>query len=290
MIDIGEGTGTGPLYELPPELALDTEKARQLIVQFIRDQLHAAGFERVVIGLSGGIDSTITAHLVAEAIGAEKLLVVMMPYKSSSFASRADAEEVIRRLGCASELVEITSMVDGYFGHGETPGAAGPDGLDAEPLRRGNFMSRQRMAVIYDRSVQWGGLVAGTGNRTESLIGYMTVYGDTACAFSPIGDLYKSQVRQLAEAVGVPHRIIRRRPTADLWYGQTDEGEGAFSYPELDRVLHMHVDQGLPEEEIIARGIPQETVSRYLRMYRASAFKRRLPPAPEVRASATKPA
>ena len=143
----------------------------------------------------------------------------------------ADAEEVVRALGCASELVDITPMVDGYFGaDGGLPGAAGPEGLEASAVRRGNFAARMRMSVIYDRSVTWGGLVVGTGNKTEGLIGYTTIFGDNASAFNPIGDLYKSQVRQLAVAMGVPTSIIRKAPSADLWPGQTDESEGGFSY------------------------------------------------------------
>jgi NAD+ synthase len=182
------------LYELPAELAIDTSIARRVISEFIRGQLRQAGFDRAVLGLSGGIDSAVVAFLVAEAIGAERLLAALMPYRASSPTSRGDAEAVVAKLGCASELVDISSMVDAYF-------ASDPD---ASSLRRGNFMARQRMAVLYDRSVTWSGLVVGTSNKTESLIGYTTLFGDSACAFNPIGDLYKSQVRQMAEALGVP--------------------------------------------------------------------------------------
>src|SRR4051794_32687281 len=189
-----------PPFELPAELAVDTDVARRVIAEFIRGQLRQAGFERAVLGLSGGIDSALVAYLVAEAIGADRLLAVLMPYRTSSAASRADAESVVSDLGCRSELVEITAMVDGYFGTDEVPGAVGsPAGSDgtSSAVRRGNFAARMRMAVLYDRSVTWSGLVVGTGNKTESLIGYTTLFGDSACAFNPIGDLYKSQVRQL---------------------------------------------------------------------------------------------
>jgi NAD+ synthase len=265
-------------FELPAELAIDTDVASRVIIEFIRGQLEQAGFERAVLGLSGGIDSAVVAYLVAEAIGAERLLAVLMPYRTSSPASRADAEAVVTDLGCASEVVDISAMVDGYFGSGTTPGASGPDGLTASPLRRGNFAARMRMAVLYDRSVTWGGLVVGTGNKTETLIGYTTVFGDAACAFNPIGDLYKSQVRQLAVALGVPDAIVRKAPSADLWPGQTDETEGGFSYPVLDRLLFWRVDKRRSTEEIEALGFDAAMVERVDRMIAGSEFKRQVPP------------
>jgi NAD+ synthase len=259
---------TAQLFELPAELAIDTDVARRVIGQFIAGQLRQAGFERTVLGLSGGIDSALVAYLTAEAIGADKMLCVLMPYRTSSPASQGDAEEVVRRLGCASELVDISPMVDGYFG---------PES-DASSLRRGNFMARQRMSVLYDRSVTWGGLVVGTGNKTESLIGYTTLFGDSACAFNPIGDLYKSQVRQVAAAIGVPEAIIRKAPSADLWPGQTDEAEANFSYPLLDRLLFWRVDKRRSVEEVVALGFDRALVERVDRMVAGSEFKRQVPP------------
>jgi NAD+ synthase len=259
---------TAQLFELPAELAIDTDVARRVIGQFIAGQLRQAGFERTVLGLSGGIDSALVAYLTAEAIGADKLLCVLMPYRTSSPASQGDAEEVVRRLGCASELVDISPMVDGFFGQES----------DATSLRRGNFMARQRMAVLYDRSVTWGGLVVGTGNKTESLIGYTTLFGDSACAFNPIGDLYKSQVRQVAAAIGVPEAIIRKAPSADLWPGQTDEAEADFSYPLLDRLLFWRVDKRRSVEEVVALGFDRALVERVDRMIAGSEFKRQVPP------------
>jgi NAD+ synthase len=256
------------LYELPAELAIDTTIARTVIGEFIRGQLRQAGFEKALIGLSGGIDSAVVAFLVAEAIGAERLLTVLMPYRTSSPASRSDAETVVARLGCASELVDISPMVDAYFGTDP----------DASSVRRGNFMARQRMAVLYDRSVTWSGLVVGTGNKTESLIGYTTLFGDSACAFNPIGDLYKSQVRQLAEALGVPEAIIRKAPSADLWPGQTDEAEADMSYPVLDRLLFWRVDKRRSVDEVVALGFDRALVDRVDRMIAGSEFKRQVPP------------
>jgi NAD+ synthase len=266
------------LFELPEELEIDTGVARRIIAEFVRGQLRQAGFERAVLGLSGGIDSALVAYLTAEAIGPEKLLCVLMPYRTSSPASRADAETVVERLGCASTVVDISAMVDGYFGGSDAPGALGPAGPEASPLRRGNLAARMRMAVLYDHSVTWGGLVVGTGNKTETLIGYTTLFGDSACAFNPVGDLYKSQVRQLAVAMGVPEAIVAKAPSADLWPGQTDESEGGFSYPLLDRILYWMVDRRRTPEELVAMGFAAGTVDRVERMVATSEFKRQTPP------------
>jgi NAD+ synthase len=261
------------VFDLPDELAIDTAVARRVIAGFIQGQLGQAGFDKAVLGLSGGIDSALVAYLVAEAIGPESLLCVLMPYRTSSPASRSDAETVVADLGCASELVDISPIVDGYF-----EAAAGPSGAEASALRRGNFMARARMAVLYDRSVTWRGLVVGTGNKTESLIGYTTIFGDNACAFNPIGDLYKSQVRQLALAVGVPEAIVRKAPSADLWPGQTDEIEGGFSYPLLDRLLFWRVDKRRSTEELGELGFDRELVDRVDRLVAGAEFKRQVPP------------
>ena len=263
-----DGTGNVALFELPEELAIDTAVAQRVIEGFIRGQLRQAGFERAVLALSGGIDSALVAYLVAAAIGPEQLLCVLMPYRTSSPASKADAEAVVDALGCASEVVDITPMVDGYFGVES----------EASALRRGNFAARMRMSVVYDRSVTWSGLVVGTGNKTEGLIGYTTIFGDNASAFNPIGDLYKSQVRQLAVAIGVPTSIVRKAPSADLWPGQTDEAEGGFSYPMLDRLLFWRIDKRRSIEEMEALGFDRATVERVDRMVAASEFKRQVPP------------
>ncbi|HEY8167937.1 MAG TPA: NAD+ synthase [Candidatus Limnocylindrales bacterium] len=274
---MGDPAPSAP-FELPVELAIDTDVARRVIAEFIRGQLEQAGFERAVLGLSGGIDSAVVAYLTAEAIGPERLLAVMLPYRSSSPASRADAESVVTELGCASELVEITAMVDGYFGSQAGHGAIGGDSADASPLRRGNFAARMRMATLYDLSVVWGGLVAGTGNKTEALIGYTTVFGDNASAFNPVGDLYKSQVRQLADVCGVPAVIIAKAPSADLWPGQTDESEVGFSYAEVDRLLFWMIDRRRSDEELAAMGFEAAFVARVGRMVAGAEYKRQVPP------------
>jgi NAD+ synthase len=267
-------TAAMPAFELPSELAIDTGAARRIIREFIRAQLRQAGFGRAVLGLSGGIDSALVAYLVAEAIDPADLLAVLLPYRTSSPASRGDAEEVVRRLGCASTVVDISPMVDGYFDvEGRT---------EASVLRRGNLMARARMMVLYDHSVTWDGLVVGTGNKTETLIGYTTLWGDSASAFNPIGDLYKSQVRQVAADLGVPEAIIRKAPSADLWPGQTDESEVGFSYAEMDRILFRLVDRRLTPDEVVAEGFEAALVERVDRMVAASEFKRQVPPIAKI--------
>lgn len=270
-------TGTAsatPGFELPPELAIETGVARRLIVDFIRSQLQQAGFERLVLGLSGGIDSALVAYLAAEAVGPERLLCLLMPYRTSSRDSVTDAQAVVADLGCASELADISSMVDAWFER--------PENQDATPLRRGNLMARTRMMVLYDRSVTWRGLVIGTGNKTETLIGYTTVYGDSACAMAPIADLYKTQVRQLSVAMGVPDAIVRKAPSADLWPGQTDESEVGFSYATIDRILFRLVDRRRTIEEVVADGFERATVERVDRMVAGAEFKRQMPPIAKV--------
>lgn len=252
------------------ELAIDTGIARRIVTGFIRGQLRQAGFDNALLALSGGIDSALTAALVAEAVGPERLLCVLMPYRTSSPDSLSDAERVVRWLGCASEVIEISSMVDGYM---DDPARA-----DASPLRRGNLMARMRMAVLYDASVRWRGLVVGTSNKSELLIGYTTLWGDSACAFAPIGDLYKTQLRQLASVMGVPEPILAKPPSADLWLGQTDEGELGITYAELDRLLFWMIDRRRDTDELIEMGFAARVVERVAGMVAGSEFKRQVPP------------
>ena len=262
-----------PAFELPEELTIDTDAARRIIGEFIRAQLSQAGFDKVLLGLSGGIDSALVAYLAAEAIGPQNVLAILMPYKTSSPESRGDAETIVEDLGLPHELVDISAIVDGYFDETRS---------DAAPLRRGNFMARARMMVLYDHSVTWGGLVIGTGNKTELLIGYSTLWGDSASAFNPIGDLYKSQVRQLSAAIGVPEAVISKAPSADLWPGQTDEDEVGFSYAEIDRVLYRLVDRRLSLDEVVADGFEPGVVERVDRLIASSEFKRQVPPIAKI--------
>jgi NAD+ synthase len=274
MTDTASPPTTSDLpYELPAELLIDTAMARRIIGQFINAHLRLTGFGRAVLALSGGIDSALVAYLVGEAIGPANLLCVLMPYRTSSPASRADAEEVVRRLGCASTLVDITPIVDGYFEK-----ALDDHGTEVTQLRRGNLAARARMAVIYDHSVTWGGLVMGTSNKTETLLGYTTLFGDNAAALQPIADLYKTQVRQLSAAMGVPDAILRKPPTADLWAGQTDESEVGMRYADIDRLLYWSVDRRRSREQLLALGFDAAHIERVERLVAGSEFKRQTPP------------
>src|ERR1700674_3050382 len=243
----------------PPLPAIDAASAISVVTGFIRAQLEQTGFRRLVVGLSGGVDSATVAYLAARAIGPDNLLAVRMPFRTSSPDSEADAVRVVAALGCRSERVDITPMVD--------PMLALVTGGDEAALqvRRGNVMARQRMIVLYDRSAAFEALVAGTGNKTEALLGYGTLYGDMASALAPIGDLYKSQLRAVAGALGVPEQILAKPPSADLWPGQTDEAELGATYDDLDRILFALVDRRWSAARCAAAGLDAATVAWVVR-------------------------
>jgi NAD+ synthase len=251
---------------------IDPPRAIEVIAAFIREQMAQAGFERLVIGLSGGVDSGTVAYLAARAIGAENLLAVRMPYRTSSEASETDALRVVDALGCRTELVDITPMVEPMLEliHDDDPVALN--------VRRGNVMARQRMIVLYDRSAAEDALVIGTSNKTEALVGYGTLHGDMAAALAPIGDLYKTQLRAVARELGVPEEVVSKPPSADLWPGQTDEGELGRSYETLDRTLYALVDRRWSVDRCVAAGLPRELVEWVARRVARMEFKRQLPP------------
>jgi NAD+ synthase len=259
-------------------LQLNTALARQMIVNFIRVELTRVGFSRGILGLSGGIDSSLVACLAAEALGAENVLGLMMPYHTSNPDSRADAELLARQLGIATRVIEITPMVDPYLARPER------NAVESKERRRGNVMARARMIVLYDQSEEFRALVLGTSNKTETLLGYTTLFGDNAAAIQPIADLYKCQVRQLARAVGVPEPIIAKAPSADLWQGQTDEGELGFSYDDADAILYRLVDERRRVEDVIAAGFDARVVQRIVELVRRNHFKRVPPPVAKLSA------
>ena len=254
--------------KIAEHLAIDPDLVRHILVGFIRDELHKVGFTHAVINVSGGIDSAVSCFLAAEAMGPQNVLALRVPYRSSSRDSLDDAQAVIDQLGVQADTVDITRMVDPLFERFP----------DMDQRRRGNAMARMRMIVLYDRSEAWRGLAIGTGNKTEGLLGYTTLYGDSACAVNPIGDLYKTQVRQLAAALGVPERIRIKPPTADLWVGQTDEGEMGFTYGDVDQVLYLLFDARYTmEETVAASGFPTSFVEEVWRRVQRSQFKRQTP-------------
>ena len=255
---------------------IDAAGTIDVIVRFIRAQLEQTGFERLVLGLSGGVDSATVAFLCARAVAADHLLAVRMPHRTSSDASETDALRVVEAIGCRTERVDITPMVEPML---ELIGPAGDAALN---VRRGNVMARQRMIVLYDRSAAFDALVAGTSNKTEALLGYGTLWGDMAAAFGPIGDLYKSQLREVATALGVPSEIIAKPPSADLWPGQTDEGELGRSYADLDRALFALVDRRWSVERCVAAGLPLDLVEWVARRVAAMEYKRQVPPVAKV--------
>lgn len=244
-------------------LTINAGLIRRLLVAFIHEEVSKVGFERGVLGLSGGIDSTLTCFLAAEALGPENVLALRMPYRTSSEESLEHAQMVVDQLGVQSDTVDITPIVEPIFERFP----------DVDKVRQGNAMARARMIVLYDQSAAFGGLVIGTGNKTEMLLGYSTLFGDSAAAMHPLGDLYKAQVQQLAREVGVPEAIIEKPPTADLWPGQTDEDELGFSYDRVDHLLYLMVDRRYSATEAIRAGFEPEFVEQVVEMIRSRHYK-----------------
>ncbi|MDD2735721.1 MAG: NAD+ synthase [Desulfuromonadaceae bacterium] len=250
-----------------PALLANTELLRKLLVGFVRDEVRKVGVNKVVLGLSGGIDSALVAFIAAEALGPENVHAICMPYKTSNPESEAHARLVATACGINFSVIPITAMVDAYF-------EMFPD---ANNMRRGNKMARERMTILFDHSALLGALVLGTSNKTELLLGYGTLYGDMASALNPIGDIYKSQVWQLSAEMGVPTEVIEKQPSADLWAGQTDEEELGFTYRQADELLYRMVDQRWTKPELIAAGFDTEFVAAIHSKIQNSHFKRRLP-------------
>ncbi|MBW6515946.1 MAG: NAD+ synthase [Candidatus Cloacimonetes bacterium] len=247
---------------------IDLEQEKTKIIEFIRNYVTKAGKNKVVLGLSGGIDSSVIAALSAEALGSSNVHAIILPFRTTKTANVHDALNLAEKLQINHEMISITQLVDYYFSEYEP---------DASLIRRGNFMARIRMCILYDFSAAHDALVVGTGNRSELLIGYTTQFGDNACAFEPIGHLYKTEVRQLAAHLKLDKRLIEKAPSADLWNGQTDEDEIGLSYDILDEILYLLFDKNAAPEDIVLQGFSENDVRKVLNLYRNSTFKRRMP-------------
>lgn len=250
------------------ELKIDSAKVKQRLLRFIRNQTKRAGLNRVLVGLSGGLDSSLALYLCCEALGEENVFALILPYKTTPAESINSAKLIARRYRVRTRFIDITPQVDAYFKN--FPGA--------DRVRRGNKMARERMSILYDRSKELGALVAGTSNRTELLLGYGTIYGDIACAFNPLGGLYKTQVRQLAHDAGLPGRIIRKTPSAGLWPGQSDEKELGLTYAKVDRLLYYLIDKEFSDKKLLGLGFKKSFLQKVKRRIAENAFKRRLAP------------
>ncbi len=249
------------------DIHLNYPLVESILVAFIRNEIGKFGFGSVVLGLSGGIDSAVVCELAVRALGPEQVLALMMPYRTSSGESLAHAQLMVDRLGIAAELAPVSAVVDAFFEGRE----------DASRLRRGNVMARSRMLFLYDVSARDGRLVLGTSNKTELLLGYGTMFGDMASAVNPIGDLYKSQLFGLARHLGIPAPLIDKRPSADLWEGQSDEEDLGFSYESVDRLLFMMLEERMEREAILDEGIDPAFYDRVRRMVVRSQYKRMMP-------------
>lgn len=247
----------------------DYNTVEKLLVDFLQNEIQRIGISKAVIGLSGGIDSAVSAYLTVKALGKDNVICIMMPYKTSSNESITDAELVINELGVRSKKIEITEMVDAYLAKLKDDNISN--------VRKGNLMARMRMIVLYDESAKENALVIGTGNKTEILLGYSTLFGDSACALNPLGDLYKTQIFELAKHLNIPKSLIDKKPSADLWEGQTDEQEMGITYAEVDKYLFEKVDERKSHEELLLMGYSKEYMDRIDRMIYRNQFKR-IPP------------
>ena len=265
----GDPVATPRREELRARLELNAPLAAAVLSSFIRDAVETSRTKGVTVGLSGGVDSSLAAALAARALGPDRVHGFLLPYRTSSADSLADAREVAFQLGIGHRAIDISPMVDAYFSAATGEADAGAD-------RRGNKMARERMTILFDQAKKLGCLVLGTSNKTEILLGYSTVFGDNASSLNPLGDLYKCQVWQLSRHLGLPSEVIDKAPSADLWPGQTDEGELGFSYETADEVLYLMFDLGLSPREVVLRGYDETVVERIVRLEQANRFKRRL--------------
>ena len=249
-------------------MKINTDFVEKILTKFIREELSKANYTKGILGLSGGLDSTVCAFLAARALKPKNVTALIMPYGKIFKTDVSDAKDVVNLLGIRTKTIDISPMVDAYYTKHPT---------DSRVLI-GNKMARERMSILYDYSERERALILGTSNKTELLLGYGTIHGDMACAINPLGDLYKTQIRQLAEHLGVPKKIRTKAPTAGLWTGQTDEGELGMTYDDVDKLLFHLVDGRKTKEDVLAMGYPKKFVEKVLKLIKNSEFKRNLPP------------
>ena len=249
------------------KLDLNLKEVHNELVEFLRENFKKAGFSKAVLGLSGGIDSALVAYLLRDALRKENILAIMMPYKSSNPDSLNHAKLVIEDLKINSKTIEITDMIDAYFKNEK----------EASSLRMGNKMARERMSILFDYSSKENALVVGTSNKTEIYLGYSTQFGDSAYALNPIGDLYKTNIWDLSRYLKIPNELIEKKPSADLWEGQTDEQEMGLTYKEADQVLYRMLEENKTVEEVLGEGFNKDLVDNIVRRMNRSEYKRRMP-------------
>lgn len=244
----------------------------KILTAFIREELSKFNYKKGILGLSGGLDSAVCAFLAAKALKPSNVIGLIIPYGETFSKDVKDAQEFSRLLKIKSRIINISPMVDSYFSSYPTDNR----------VLKGNKMARERMSILYDFSAREKALILGTSNKTELLLGYGTIHGDMACGINPLGDLYKTQIRQLAEYLGIPEKIRKKIPSAGLWIGQTDEGEIGLPYDEIDKILYQLVDKRTSKKDIIASGFKKETVEKIISLIKNSEFKRKLPPIPKM--------
>lgn len=253
-------------------MKINPDFAERLIVRFIEEEFSKLDFKTGILGLSGGLDSTVCAFLSAKALGPNYLIGLIMPYKNTFGKDVKDAENIASHLGISFRVIDISPMVDAYYVNYPTE----------SKVLKGNKMARERMSILYDVSARESALILGTSNKTELLLGYGTIHGDMACAINPLGDLYKTQIRQLARHLRIPNKALKKKPTAGLWSGQTDEGELGLTYAKIDRILYQLVDLKKTRKEVISSGFPEQDVERIIQLIKGSEFKRKMPPIPKI--------
>ncbi len=248
-------------------MQIDTKSITKILTEFIADCIQKTSSKNAVVGLSGGLDSSIVAALSVRAVGKDSVAGVLLPYRLSSEASKTDANNLAVQLGISVETVDITSVADTYFGKYKI----------TDDNRKANYLARQRMAVLYDVSTREKGLVIGTSNKSEILLGYGTIYGDLGHAINPVGDLYKTQMRQLAEYLEIPETIRQKKPSADLIVDQTDEDDFGFTYEEIDKFFYLWLEKNKSESQLEEIGYKKEFINDVLRRVQINHFKR-IPP------------